>query len=46
MKFGLAAGSKQMQFSILAVDSRQQVVALNLEAASEARAADQVRAAV
>jgi general secretion pathway protein F len=33
-----------MQFSILAVDSRQQVVALSLEAASEALAADQARA--
>ena len=32
-----------MQFNILAVDSRQQVVALNLEAASEALAADQAR---
>jgi general secretion pathway protein F len=32
-----------MQFNILAVDSRQQVVALTLEAASEALAADQVR---
>jgi len=33
-----------MQFNVLAVDARQQVVALNLEAASEALAADQVRA--
>ena len=33
-----------MQFNVLAVDSRQQVVALNLEAASEALAADQARA--
>jgi general secretion pathway protein F len=32
-----------MQFNILAVDSRQQVVAFNLEAASEALAADQAR---
>jgi general secretion pathway protein F len=32
-----------MQFNVLAVDSRQQVVALNLEAASEALAADQLR---
>jgi general secretion pathway protein F len=32
-----------MQFSVLAVDARQQVVALSLEAASEALAADQVR---
>jgi general secretion pathway protein F len=32
-----------MQFNVLAVDSRQQVVALNLEAASEALAADQAR---
>jgi general secretion pathway protein F len=32
-----------MRFSILAVDARQQVVALDLEAASEALAADQVR---
>jgi len=32
-----------MQFNVLAVDARQQVVALNLEAASEALAADQVR---
>jgi general secretion pathway protein F len=33
-----------VQFNILAVDSRQQVVALSLEAASEALAAEQVRA--
>jgi len=33
-----------MQYNVLAVDARQQVVALNLEAASEALAADQVRA--
>jgi general secretion pathway protein F len=33
-----------MQFNVLAVDARQQVVALNLDAASEALAADQVRA--
>ena len=33
-----------MQFNVLAVDSNQQVVALNLEAASEALAADQARA--
>ena len=33
-----------MQFNVLAVDSRQQVIALTLEAASEALAADQVRA--
>ncbi|HEY8251907.1 MAG TPA: type II secretion system F family protein [Burkholderiales bacterium] len=33
-----------MQFNVLAVDSRQQVVALDLEAASEALAADQARA--
>jgi general secretion pathway protein F len=33
-----------MQFNILAVDSRQQVVAFSLEAASEALAADQARA--
>ena len=33
-----------MQFNVLAIDSRQQVVALALEAASEALAADQVRA--
>jgi general secretion pathway protein F len=32
-----------MQFNVLAVDSRQQVVALSLEAASEALALDQVR---
>ena len=32
-----------MRFNILAVDARQQVVALNLEAASEALAADEVR---
>src|SRR5687767_10487400 len=32
-----------MQFNVLAIDSRQQVVALTLEAASEALAADQVR---
>ena len=32
-----------MQFTVLAVDARQQVVALSLEAASEALAADQVR---
>jgi general secretion pathway protein F len=32
-----------MQFNVLAVDARQQVVALSLEAASEALAADQVR---
>jgi general secretion pathway protein F len=32
-----------MQFNILAVDARQQVVALSLEAASESLAADQVR---
>jgi general secretion pathway protein F len=32
-----------MRFSVLAVDSRQQVVALNLEAASPALAADQAR---
>ncbi len=32
-----------MQFNVLAVDSRQQVVALNLEAASDALAADQLR---
>jgi general secretion pathway protein F len=33
-----------MQFNVLAVDARQQVVALSLEAASEALAVDQVRA--
>jgi len=33
-----------MHFSVLAVDSRHQVVALSLEAASEALAADQARA--
>ena len=33
-----------MRFNVLAIDSRQQVVALTLEAASEALAADQVRA--
>jgi general secretion pathway protein F len=33
-----------MRFNVLALDSRQQVVALTLEAASEALAADQVRA--
>ncbi len=33
-----------MQFNVLAIDSRQQVVALSLEAASEARAAEQARA--
>ena len=33
-----------MQFNVLAIDARQQVVALNLEAASEALAADQARA--
>jgi len=33
-----------MQFNVLAIDARQQVVALNLEAANEALAADQVRA--
>jgi general secretion pathway protein F len=32
-----------MQFSVLAIDARQQVVALKLEAASEALAADQAR---
>ena len=32
-----------MQFNVLAIDARQQVVALNLEAANEALAADQVR---
>jgi general secretion pathway protein F len=32
-----------MQFNVLAVDARQQAVALNLEAASEALAADQAR---
>jgi len=32
-----------MQYNVVAVDSRQQVVALNLEAASEALAADQLR---
>ena len=32
-----------MHFSVLAVDARQQVISFNLEAASEALAADQVR---
>ncbi len=32
-----------MQFNVLAIDARQQVVALSLEAASEALAADQAR---
>jgi general secretion pathway protein F len=33
-----------MQFNVLAIDARQQVVALSLEAANEALAADQARA--
>ena len=33
-----------MRFNVLAIDSREQVIALSLEAASEALAADQVRA--
>ncbi|HYE88178.1 MAG TPA: type II secretion system F family protein, partial [Vicinamibacterales bacterium] len=33
-----------MRFNVLAIDSREQVIALTLEAASEALAADQVRA--
>ena len=48
---GLQHGSRTstsnsaMQFNVLALDARQQVVALTLEAASETLAADQARAA-